>query len=211
MQTKEVRSKPWFSKGIHISLRKRRTRFRPLFLQGNNFDKTFYQNYSDKLNKIVVLSKKIHFSSTLDQAKLTKADRASSVLDHFEAECDSIELTTVNNCFNYFVCSIGKLAHSNFSDRSFFNYLPNRVSASLYLNTPSDSKMLNVIYFLIDNKAVGHDNIPTFFVRIAATIISTYLQCFINFFLRTEYFPRVAPLSHLSHFLKRGINLTPTT
>ena len=119
--------------------------FRPLFLLGNNSEKTFYQKYSNKLNKIIPLSKKNHFSSTLDKAKNDpkkiwdlfrsvlpiKTDGATSIIDHFEAECDSIEPITVTNCFNFF-CSIGKLTHSNLDDRNFSNCLSNRVSISLY-------------------------------------------------------------------------------
>ena len=64
----KLRSKPWLTKGIHISIRNKRTMFRPLFLLGNNSEKTFYRKYSNKLNKIIALSKKNHFSSTLDKA-----------------------------------------------------------------------------------------------------------------------------------------------
>ena len=64
----KLRSTPWLTKGIHISIRNRRTLFRPLFLLGNNSEKTFYRKYSNKLNKIIGLSKKNHFSLTLNKA-----------------------------------------------------------------------------------------------------------------------------------------------
>ena len=170
----KLQSKPWLTKGIHISIRNRRVMFRPLFLQDNNSEKTFYQKYSNKLNKIIALSKKNHFSSTLDKAKNdpkktwdlicsvlpVKTDGATSIIDHFEAECDSIEPITVTNSFNNVFCLIGKLTHSNLDDRKFSNYLSNRVSTSLYLNTLSVSEIINTIYSLNVNKAVGHDNIP---------------------------------------------------
>ena len=91
--------------------------FRPLFLLGNNFEKTFYRKYSNKLNKIIALSKKNHFSSTLEKTKndpkktwdlirsvlSTKTDGATSIIDHFEAECNSIDPITVTNCFNIYI------------------------------------------------------------------------------------------------------------
>ena len=90
--------------------------FRPLFSGGNISRIAFYRKYSDKLNKIIAPSKKNHFSSTLDKAKNdtkktwdmicsvlpTKTDGSSSITDHFEAGCDSIEPITVTNCFNNF-------------------------------------------------------------------------------------------------------------
>ena len=111
----KLRSKPWLTKGIHISIRNRRTMFRALFLLGNISEKIFYRKNSNKLNKIIALSKKKnHFSFTLDKAKNdskktwdlirsmlpTKTDGAASIIDHFEAECDSIEPISVTNCFN---------------------------------------------------------------------------------------------------------------
>ena len=183
--------------------------FRPLFLLGINSKRTFYRKYSNKLNKIIALSKKNHFSSTLDKAKndpkktwdlirsvlTTKTDGATSVIDHFEAECNSIDPISVTNCFNNFFCSIGKLTHSNLDDHNFSNYLSNCVSSSLYLNTPSVSEIINAIYSLNVNKAVGHDNIPAFFMRIAATIISPYLQHFIDFFFKNGIFPESCTLA----------------
>ena len=90
--------------------------FRPLFLLGNNSEKTFYRKHSNKLNKIIALSKNNHFSSTLDKAKNdpkktwdlirsvlpTKTDGATSIIGRFEAECNSIDPITVTNCFNNF-------------------------------------------------------------------------------------------------------------
>ena len=58
---RKLRSKPCLMKGIHISIRNRQTMFRPLFLLGNNSEKTFYRKYSIKLNKIIALSKKKSF------------------------------------------------------------------------------------------------------------------------------------------------------
>ena len=75
------------------------------------------------------------------------------------------------------------------------------VSASLYLDNPSVSEIINAIYSLNVNKAVGLDNISAFFVRVAATLISPYLQSSLISFLRTEYFPRVAPWPKSSHFI----------
>ena len=141
----------------------------------------------------------------------TKTNGATSIIDHFEAKCNSIDPITVTNCFNNFFCSIGKLTHSNLDDRNFSNYLSNRVLTSLYLNTPSVSEIINAIYSLNVSKAVGHDNIPVFFMHIAATIISPYLQYFIDFFFKSGILPESCTLAKGSHFIKRGINLTPIT
>ena len=167
--------------------------------------------------------KKKHFSSTLDKAKndpkktldlirsvlLTKTDGATSIIDHFEAECNSIDPTTVTNCFNNFFCSIGKLTHSNLDDRNFSNYLSSRVSTSLYLNTPSVSEIINTFYSLNVNKVVGHDNIPAFFMHIAATIVFPYLQYFIDFFFKNGIFPERCTLAKVILLYEKGNKIDP--
>ena len=97
--------------------------FRQLFLRGNNSEKTFYRKNSNKLNKIIVLSKKKSWD-LIRSALPTKTDGATSSLDHFEAECVSIEPITVTNRFNNFF-SNGKLTQSNLDDHSFSNYSSN--------------------------------------------------------------------------------------
>ena len=44
---RKLQSKPWLTKGIHISICNRQTMFRPLFFLGNNSEKTFYRKYSN--------------------------------------------------------------------------------------------------------------------------------------------------------------------
>ena len=139
----------------------------------------------------------------------TKTDGATSIIDHFKAECDSIEPITVTNGFNNFFCSFGKLTHSNLDYRNFSKYLSNRVSTSLCLNTPSVSEIINAIYSLNVNKAVGHDNISAFFMHIAATIISPYLQYFIDFFFKNGIFSESCTLAKVIPLYKKGNKLDP--
>ena len=89
--------------------------------------------------------------------------------------------------FNKFFCSIGSIGSnlannfSNTSFKSFSTYLNKRVSSSIYLNIPNRTEIFNPIYSLKNNKAVGHDDISAFFLRIASSVIIPYLQVFIEF------------------------------
>jgi len=54
------------------------------------------------------------------------------------------------------------------------------------------------------NKAVGHDNVPAYFIKIAATTVALYLQRFIDFSPTCmEYFPKTLRLLQLYHFIKK--------
>ena len=69
--------------------------------------------------------------------------------------------------FNKFFCSIGSNLANNFQNtsfKSFSTYLNKRVSSSIYLNIPNPTEIFNAIYSLKNNKSVGHDDIPAFFL-----------------------------------------------
>ena len=84
----------------------------------------------------------------------------------------------IADAFNKFFCSIGSNLAKNFSNtsfKSFSTYLNKQVSSSIYLNIPNPRKIFNAIYSLKNNKAVVHDDIPAFFLRIASSVIIPYL------------------------------------
>ena len=99
--------------------------------------------------------------------------------------------------FNKFFCSIGSNLANNFSNtslKSFSTYLNKRVSSSIYLNIPNPTEIFNGIYPVKNNKAVGDDNIPAFFRRIASSVIIPYLQVFIEFCYTEGVFPKIVQL-----------------
>ena len=96
--------------------------------------------------------------------------------------------------FNKFFGSIGSnLANKflNTSFKSFSTYLNKRVSSSIYLNIPNPTEIFNTIYSLKNNKVVGHDDIPAFFLRIASSVTTyiPYLQVLIEFCFIEGVFP----------------------
>ena len=66
---KRLSSKPWISKGILISLRKRKSTFKSHFLLGNSVEKPYFGEYSNELTKIVFLAKKLYFANRFDKTK----------------------------------------------------------------------------------------------------------------------------------------------
>ena len=59
---------------------------------------------------------------------------------------------------------------------------------------PNPTEIFNGIYSVKNNKAVGHDNIPAFFRRIASSVIIPYLQVFIEFCYTEGIFPKIVQL-----------------
>ena len=67
-------------------------------------------------------------------------------------------------------------------------FLEKKFSDSIYLETPTNNEILDQITSL-KNKAVGHDNIRPFFIKVARFVIAPYLNLFLNFVFTESIFP----------------------
>ena len=147
--------------------------------------------------------------STLPNSKPIKDTPDSLVTDRGTiSDCQNIA-----DEFNKFFCSIGSNLANNFpntSFKSFSTYLNKRVSSSIYLNIPNPTEIFNAIYSLKNNKAVGHDDIPAFFLRIASSVIIPYLQVFIEFCFTEGAFPENCTIARIVPIFKKGERDKPT-
>ena len=116
---------------------------------------------------------------------------------------------TVINSFNTLFCNIGKKLADKILDNenhTFLNYLSNRVSRSIYLKSPELNEIINSIHSLNVNKAIGHDNIPAFPLKIAVTTIAPYLQCFFDFSFSQDILPENSTLAKVIPIHKKKSN-----
>ena len=84
----------------------------------------------------------------------------------------------IANQFNDYFCSIGSdLVESIIctTRKQPKYFLEKKVSDSIYLELPTNNEILNQITSL-KNKAVGHDNIQPFFIKVARFVIAPYSQ-----------------------------------
>ena len=115
--------------------------------------------------------------------------------------------TLISNYFNNFFCSIGKyLSNSAASQENyeFRDYLSNRVSSSIFLNSPSLTEIVKSIQSLNMNKALGHDNISPLFLKTARDIVALFLQVFIDFSFKNGIFPDNCKTAKIFPLHKKG-------
>ena len=62
---KKLFSKPWITKSILVSIRKKRLMIKSHFLEGVAVKKSFFKKYTNKLTKLKALSKKSYYSKEL--------------------------------------------------------------------------------------------------------------------------------------------------
>ena len=181
MSRKQARlaMKPWITKGILLSIRKKNSMFKTHFISGNSIQKLFFRKYTNKLTKIKALSKQMYFHPELDKNKKnsretwkiirsvlpSKSSREAPSCVRLNNMTTSEDPTTVVNKFNNFFCTVGQnLAEKieqvpNKRPEDFFD---KKVISSCYLDPPTLTEVFDRIMALKD-KAVGHDNVPSFF------------------------------------------------
>ena len=182
--------------------------------------KSFYKVYSNKLTKLKTLSKKLYYTSKFDECQKDARkvwNVIRSTLPNSKPIKDTPDSLVTDRGitsdyknkadeFNKFFCSIGSNLANNFSNtsfESFSTYLNKRVSSSIYLNIPNPTEIFNAIYCLKNNKAVGHDDIPAFFLRIASSVIIPYLQVFIEFCFTEGTFSENCTIVRIVPILKK--------
>ena len=58
------------------------------------------------------------------------------------------------------------------NDSRFAHFLRNKVKSSIYFDPPRINEVINLINSLNLSKAVGHDNIAPYFLRVASNILA---------------------------------------
>ena len=72
----------------------------------------------------------------------------------------------------------------------FSSYLSNSVSQTIVLYQLSPFEIFNIINTLNPNKACGHDNIPSFFLRLGAEVLAPILLLYFGFAIELDVFPQ---------------------
>ena len=162
-----------------MSIENKNSMFKSHFINGNKEQLSYFKSYSNKLTKIKANAKKIYFFNELNKhygnpkktwdtlRSLLPPSRKTSM--HVPHQHNNSSIDTVNQAenFNMFFCSVGEElanAASSHSDHDFRLYTKNLVIDTIYLEPPNTNKIANALLTLSVNKAVGHDNIPAFFL-----------------------------------------------
>ena len=112
--------KPWITKGLLTSIKKKRRMFKSHFLSGEE-KKIILENLSNKLTKLKALSKKLYYTSQLDECQNDTRKEWNvirSTLSHCKPIKETPELLVTDRStisdhqniadkFNKFFCSIG--------------------------------------------------------------------------------------------------------
>ena len=212
--------KPWITKGILISIRKKNSMIKSHFINGSESQKFIFRQYSNKLTKIKTASKRNYFKVELEKNKndpckiwniirslLPPKSKQSLNTQSNDLENDSNNLVELAENFNKFFCSIGENLAKDIpcqDNRKFMSYLKNRNSSNTFLEAPNLYEIIDSLKSLSVNKAVGQDNIPAFFIKTANLVIALYLLILYDHAFSSGMFPDILKIAKVIPIHKNG-------
>ena len=157
------------------------------------------------------MSKKLYYTSKLDECQkdackvwnvicsaLPNSKPIKDTPDSLVTDRGTIsDYQNIADEFNIFFCSIGSnLANIflNTSFKFFSTYLNKRVSSFIYLNILNPTEIFNAIYYLKNNKVVGHDDIPAFFFESLLQLIFRIFKSLLSFVSKKAFFQKIVQL-----------------
>ena len=78
------------------------------------------------------------------------------------------------------------------------------MSESMYLESPTLSEIINSLQSLNANKAVGHDNIPPYFLKVAVFTIAPFLHLLVEFAFDNGLFLEACKTAKVVPIHKKG-------
>ena len=121
--------------------------------------------------------------------------------------CTDCCLLTFNNYFS----TIGETLAKNIEKHHILSYtyfLKNRIFSSFFCPS-SVAEVYTELCSLKSKKIYSPDDIPSYFAKLAASIISPYLTYFIEKSFKSEIFPNSLKVAKVLPIFKKGSNTAP--
>ena len=186
---RKLKLKPWITSGIFKSIKTKQSLYKTHFINGNDSHKQFYKKYSNKLTKIKFLAKQQYFKFEFEQSK-SNCYRSWRLIESLISSCkkssalkcwdlNMTDPTSMADIFNDYFCNVGKTLAEKIPDCNSVNKFNKRASSCLFLSPTIPTEIFHQINSLKNSKSCGHDEISSYFLKVAAALLSYFFNsCF---------------------------------
>ena len=196
--------------------------FKPYFINGKAAQKHLFKTYTNKLTKTEALSKSLFYKNELSKNKndpkmvwnIIRIVLPPNKKSPHNTYQEIVSKSDIAEKFNDFFCTIGeKLANkiSTQDPRNFKCFMKHRISTSIFLEPPNLYEITDNLRNLNVNKAMGQDNLPAYFLKIASNVIAPNLLPIIHFSFSNGIMPEHCKIAIVVPLHKQGSRDDPTT
>ena len=216
---KKKLGKPWITKGIITSTRKKNKLYRKFLRKPNINNELRYKRYKNKLNHVLRIAKKKYYSEKFEDSKnditstwktinelLNKTKTRSKLPTSFsvnnEEQVD--EPKQIANKFNDYFVNVGPSLAKKFDqdENDHREYLNGNFPNSMFLSHITPSEIEGIIANINPNKTSGIDEISPKVVHKIGPIISCPLCHIFNLTFTTGHIPEELKMSLISPVYK---------
>ena len=217
---KRLQRKPWITKDLLISIKRKQKMHKSHFIHGSIDDKKFYKLYSNLLTKLKDLAKKAHYHHLIEEHKRDPkktwkvlrtllpskpaSPRPDIITSHNTTVSDPI---IIANEFNHHFSNVGNVLTNNIDNsdaNSFISYLKHSCPSTIFVYPTTYHEIISLISAFKLNKVEGHDDIPPYFLKIAAEIIAIPLAMILNLCMQFDIFPNKLKIAKVLPVYKSG-------
>ena len=221
MNKKEIGlgKRPWITKGILKSMRKRDQLYKDFTLSKDNEIFIKYKEYRNMILTLTRRSKKNHFLSyfTEHQSNVKKTwEGIKSIINiskkkntQFNKLISNDQAISGNkemaNGMNKFFVNIGSMVEAKIpsSKNGFKSYLKNRNSDSMFLRGCDNVEIESIIKEMNTSKCIGPYSIPTSILKTFSSILCEPLTTIINTSLEEGIFPDLLKIANVCPIFKK--------
>ena len=219
-------NKPWLTKAIKKSIRKKHQMYTKLVKSGPNPElHAKYKKYRNMLTSVLRNAKKSYYGELFKKYKGNSArtwDTINELLSRRENKNKIVVDKLISNehdipqihetpeqiveAFNDFFVKVGPNLAGQIRDvhESFNKYLPNPVSESFHWLPVTPLEIEDMLRSSDQKKACGHDNLPVKLLVDSAQYISNPLSYIFNLSLQLGQFPDLLKVAKVSPVYKKG-------
>ena len=220
---KRIQSKPWLTKGLLVSIKRKQKLYRSHFMSHDLEKQQFYKQYSNKLNKIKYKAKKFFYVdlfeecfihnnprkiwSTINSLLHTKSDNPSTPFKLLINDIVVNNPVELADCFNHHFSEVRTKLANNLPPSSVCtvnDYLTERVFSTIFLEPVASDEITNIINDLKTNKAGDYDMISCYFIKLLSSILIPILVSLINASFSLGIFPDDLKIAKVIPLFKKG-------
>lgn len=209
---------PWISNGILTSIKTKNKLLKISLKQPSDVKKSNYRSYRNKLNHVVRIAKKKHFSLKFKELQhdpkgtwsvinnlLNKGGNKSSISYCF-IDDDNIVNDPIANAFNDYFVNIGPSLAKNIHSHSSANeYLGAANKCSMFFFPVTPDEIIKISSHCIKvYKAAGFDNLKPSIIKDVIHSVASPLTHIFNISLSTGVFPNKMKLAKIIPVYKKG-------
>ena len=225
----EMPKKPWITKSIISSIFHKNALYKKLMKEKDLTRKEIlsanFKTYKNLLTKIIQASKTLHYKHffekhrnnlretwkgirSLVSCKARKTPAPSSLLIDKSIINDPI---AVANCFNNYFGRIAVDTKTEIrpANKSFKDFLSTPNEHSIFLSPTDSYEIGNIIQSLNDNKALGPNSIPTYFLKLLSPTCSEIFSSIFNSCINSGIYPSCLKTAKVIPVFKKESPLDP--